>query len=96
MEHDIHLTPDQAIELHQRETNNGFLVMWTVTWNTSDYPWQAAARPILVGVGTSTTQPLRSVLLAHSVDAVRDQLPPGLSRLERDAADDPVILEVWL
>lgn len=94
MEHDVRLTNDQAIELQQRETNNGFLVMWVVTWNTSDYPWQAAGRPTLVGVGTTSAQ--RSVLLAASVDALRERLPPGLSRLERDANDDPVILEVWL
>jgi len=34
--------------------------------------------------------------IAGSLHAVRDRLPPGLSRLCRDPHDDPNIVEVWL
>jgi hypothetical protein len=94
MEGDIQITTSQASELHQQCMDQGILVMWTVTWNTSDYPRQAVARPHLIGPGSTVAQ--HAILLADSLDALRDLLPPGLTCMKRDPNDDPVIVEIWL
>ena len=67
--------------------------MWTVTWNTSDYPRKAAVRPRYID---RHVHMLPAVLLADSLDEVRAQLPRGLMRLERTPYDDARIVEVWV
>ena len=94
MDSDVRLDHDQAEDLHRRATNQGQLVMWIVTWNTSDYPQEAAARPHFIGPGTVNTQ--KFVLLADTLDELRQQLPSGLDKLDRAQNDDPVIIEIWI
>jgi hypothetical protein len=94
MQGDIMLTPETAVELQRQAIAQGRLALWTVTWNASDYPKQAAARPHLVGAGKQSV--VSAVLLADSLDELRNSLPPGLTRMERQPNDDPVIVEIWL
>ena len=54
MEHDIPLDQKQAEQLHWQQSTRGALVMWVITWNTRDYPWQAVARPTLIQHGRDT------------------------------------------
>lgn len=88
------LTQAEAENVHHDGYARGFLVMWTVTWNTSDYPLQAAVRPHFIGHGVQHF--LRGVLLADSLDAVRAQLPRGLTKMDRWDDDFPRIVEVWV
>lgn len=68
--------------------------MWIVYDHPSDCPeyfvarrWESSAEG---SVGTPDT------VMSRDLERLRDALPPGLTRLERDIEDDPVILEVWL
>jgi hypothetical protein len=94
MQGDQILTPESAADLQRQANEQDRLTIWTVTWNSRDYPNQATARPHLVGPGSHNV--VTAVLLAESLDAVRELLPVGLTRMERMPEDDPVIVEVWL
>ena len=94
MEGDTILTQDQAEAVHHDGYARGFMVMWTVTWNTRDYPRKAAVRPQYIGKGG--VHMLQAVLLADSLDEVRAQLPHGLMKLERSPYDDARIVEIWV
>lgn len=88
------LTPETATELHQQAYQQDRLPIWAVTWNPTDYPNKAVARPHFVGHGTESA--VTAVLVAESLDALRAMIPKDLNRLERAPTDDPVIVEVWL
>jgi hypothetical protein len=62
------------------------LSIWTVYAKPRDYPDQFVA---IHGFADE-------VLLADSLDTLRSQMPAGLFRFPASAADDPVIVEVWL
>lgn len=89
------ITAVQAKQVQQRGHEQNYLVMWTVTWNPSDYPNKVVARPRYIGAGTIF--PLNVVLVTDSFHTLHDELlPPGLTKVERHSTDDPVIVEVWL
>ena len=92
MNNDIRLTAEEATTFHYRKRNA--MVMWCVTRNPSDYPGMTVARAHMILPGKSVA--LRTVLVAATLEAIREQLPHGLARLERDPDDDPIIAEVWL
>lgn len=94
MQGDQILTPDTAADLQRKAYEQDRLTIWTVTWNSRDYPNQATARPHLVGAEGHNV--ITAVLVADSLDALRESLPVGLTRMERMPEDDPVIVEVWL
>jgi len=95
MKGDRRLTRDQASRLkHWRGARDKSLI-WIVTWNTRDYPWQAVARPHLID-DIGIIHPLKYVLLADSTNVLRELLPPGLVRISRDPFDDPSIMETWV
>lgn len=94
MRGDSILTITDAEGIHRNGYAQGFLVMWVVTWNPTDYPGQAAARPHCIGRGVEHM--LSAVLLADSVDALRAMLPQGLTMMARHPDDDPKIMEIWL
>lgn len=62
---------------------------------TKDYPgkWVHRARAI---VAPGLDLPSDDCDLADSLDEIRQTIPPGLVRMDRDPNDDPVIEEVWL
>jgi hypothetical protein len=70
------------------------LPIWTVYDHPTDFPDCFIARLSLVSRwGNVTTQ---TILTAATLEDLRSQLPRGLYRLDRDPADDPVIVEVWM
>lgn len=75
-------------------TASDVLVMWTVYDHPRDYPTKFVARrsEIRGGVAYMTND----MFVADSLDELRAWLPPGMSRMSRFPADDPVIVEVWL
>lgn len=79
-----------ADDFQRMMAEGGQLLLWVVYENPKDYPGSFVARPGVTG-GMAC-----AVLLADTLDELRADLPPGLTRLERDPTDDPVIVEVWL
>lgn len=74
------------------------LEMWTIYDHPLDYPDKYVARrwEILREGNKTKEHPSNDLLLAETVEELREQLPRGLYRLDRFAGDDPKILEVWL
>lgn len=68
--------------------------MWVITHNTKDFGEKFVARPCLTSV--KGTVSLKQYMLADTLAAIREMLPPGLVCMPRYANDDPVIVEVWL
>jgi hypothetical protein len=68
------------------------LSIWTVYDHPSDYPHCYVARQF---IGEKSTN---SVMVSADLERLREILlvDMGLTRLERDERDDPVILETWL
>jgi hypothetical protein len=89
---DIMLDRVTAARMQDTSTAGGDVLIWTVTAWPSDYPDKFAARPFSARTGA----PFPAVLLAGTLDALRDLLPSGLTLLRRDASDDPVIVESWI
>jgi hypothetical protein len=71
-----------------------FLQMWVVYNNPSDYPGKWVVRLYLVGRGGASVP--AGAVVADTLEGVRAAIPPGLQRLERHSADDPVVYEVWV
>lgn len=71
------------------------LSMWVVYDHPLDMPEHniVARRHEVHATGPLAT---KDVLVGHTLQAVRDQLPRGLARLPRALEDDPTIVEVWL
>jgi len=71
------------------------LSVWTIYDHPRDYPRHFVARrsEVLMGGGIGTTNDMHT---APTLAEVRALLPPGLYRLPRQLADDPVIVEVWV
>ena len=73
---------------------NDALEMWTVYDHPHDYPEHYVARLWLVdGNGAKATSKYVS---ARTLKTLRQLLPPGLVRLNRQSNDDAKIVEVWL
>jgi hypothetical protein len=67
------------------------VTLWTVYKQPRDYPESFVARRFL------NDQPQAEVIVSASLDTIRREMQKmGLVRLERDASDEPQILEVWL
>jgi hypothetical protein len=64
------------------------LMAWIVTRDEATWPGAFLARLV-----TDAATPY--VLLADTLAGLRDQLPPGLTRTDRQPADLPEIVEVW-
>lgn len=65
------------------------LVGWAVMDGVSEYPGKLVGRMV-------TDMPSEYVLVADSLADLRAQLPPNLNRVERQAADPPNLVELWL
>ena len=66
------------------------VTLWTVYKHPRDYPDKFVARKFIMDKPTS------EILICESLEEVRMLLPPGLTRIERDEDDKPVIVEVWM
>jgi len=61
-----------------------------VLWDLPAYPERFAARLV-----TSGKPPFPYLLLADTLAGIRELLPPGLVRSERQPADPPEVVEIW-
>jgi hypothetical protein len=68
------------------------LPIWTVYDHPRDYPHCYVARQFI------GEKPTSSIIVSADLEMLREMLlvQMGLTRLERDERDDPVILETWL
>lgn len=72
------------------------LTVWTVYQNPSDHPGWWVLRAHDVVRGQENPVPRSEWHAALTLDGVRLALPPGLTRLDRNPTDDPVIYETWI
>lgn len=71
------------------------LYIWTVTFDTKDYPGRYCARKHFIGRG-GVYGPTDTHVTGDTLDQVRGLLPDGLTRLPRSVNDQPVIVESWI
>lgn len=64
--------------------------IWTIYNRPVDFPDKFVARR------WEGSMPTQDILIADDLEELRRQLPPGLYRLARHPADDPVVVETWL
>jgi hypothetical protein len=64
--------------------------IWAIYNSPKDYPGKFVARR------WELTTPTDEVIVADTLDEVRERLPLGLRCLDRHSGDDPVIVETWL
>lgn len=65
------------------------LSIWVVYDHPTDHPDVYIARRFV------NDRPTGDTIQGLTLDAVRDQLPAGLARFNRDPKDDPKIVECW-
>jgi len=76
-----------------QHTFRDHLPMWVITKHPRDFPDDYVAR---LHMTLPVDVPISIHLRRATLDELRAALPRGLHRIERDPADDPVIVEVWL
>lgn len=64
----------------------------TLIWTVYGSPGQFIARPCMTLDGIT---PIPVHLEAPTIEELRDQLPPGLTRTDRRPEDDPTVIETW-
>lgn len=92
--HDTPGLRDNFARLHHDTVRRGALPMWVVTSSPTDAPGLYVAR--LNMSSAHGAGPTIFAASAPSLEQLRAVLPPGLFRFDRDATDDPVIVETWL
>ena len=66
------------------------VTLWTIYRHPKDYPDKYVARKFILDKPTS------EILIGDTLEELRALLPFGLTRLERDLGDDPLIVETWI
>lgn len=69
------------------------LPIWTVYQNPKDHPGKFVSRR---WESLPTPRPTGEVIIANTLEEVREQLPPGLTRLAPQQGDDATIVENWI
>jgi hypothetical protein len=67
------------------------MLTWIVMEGDGDHPEGFLARPVTAGAGT-----LPCVLVADALAELRAKLPAGLVCSERQPADAPGVVEIWV
>ncbi len=88
------MTKSEAESFQHQQRAADHLVIWCITTNTKDFGDKFTCRPVVVP--NLVPDKRDGYLIADSLDEIREMLPPGLSWLDRNPADDPVIVETWL
>jgi hypothetical protein len=78
-----------ARKLHTEAHQNRALVGWVVMNDPPDHPGKFIAR-LVIGI------PSGYLLLADTLGGIREQLPHGLVRSDRQPVDPPEVVEIWL
>lgn len=97
MQEDEELTPTQAANIQGLAQRTGVLLIWTVTTKTKDFGDRFVARPHWIGNhGGRSSGAMACYLIADTLGALHEMLPPGLTQLDRQAGDEAMIVETWL
>jgi hypothetical protein len=89
------MTPREIIELNCDAAKRGALAIWTVYRSPKDRPGEIVARMHEVTRGLS--QATECMFADKELERVRQRLyEAGLTRLDRNERDDPVIVETWI
>lgn len=72
-----------------------YAICYVIYDRPTDYPHCFVARRWLV-MGDELLPEVPPFAVGPTLDAVRDLLPPGLLRMERQEEDDPNIVETWI
>ncbi|RQP58001.1 hypothetical protein DF159_20880 [Burkholderia ubonensis] len=67
--------------------------LWTIYERPRDYPHSFIARRWTIEGGAAV--PCEVAVVAPTLEDVRELLPPGLVRMERNDQDEPQIVETW-
>lgn len=93
--HGIQIEASYAQKIQGAAVELKYLVIWTVYCRPLDLTEEWVARPWLITPGNAAkTIPLH--LVGCTLEQLREKLPHGLTRLERNPGDDPAIVETWL
>ena len=66
------------------------LELWTIYKHPEDYPDKFVARKFILD------KPTEDILIGNSLQEVRNMLPKGFTRFERNPNDVLSIVETWL
>lgn len=69
---------------------NQTLNIWVVYENPKDFPLKFVARR------WELDKPTNEIIVTDTLGELRDELPEGLTRLDRHFDDDPCIVETWV
>src|SRR5690349_10018643 len=92
--HPLRYADDQIIDaimarsLHADASREHALVAWIVLWDLPAYPERFVARLV-------TNGPSPYLLLGDTLAGIRELLPSGLVRSERQPVDPPEVVEIW-
>ena len=93
---DTRLDAHDAAVLQASAEQRRVMQLWTVFEKPDDYPEAFVARPTRIMRGLPP-MPLAAVLLADTLPALREQLPPWLTRMGPMGPDEPEhLVETWL
>lgn len=76
-------------------SKNDSLPMYVIYWNPSDYPRQFVVRRFDIHNDGTATVERSPRAVVNSLATARENVPPGLVCINRETADDPVIIETW-
>ena len=70
------------------------MIMYVIYERPKDYPGKFVVRKW--EISPEGMSPVNEVMLAFTLLGARLHVPPGRVKIERQADDDPVIVEVWI
>jgi len=70
--------------------------VFAIYWSPLDFPGKYVVRRWYVVPGNPDPVPDVVPRLTGSIDEARMMVPPGLTRIERQELDDPVLVETWV
>ncbi len=76
-------------------STHNVLSIWTIYDKPDDYPHSFVARRFEVRRGVLLPIRTADAIISADLEAVRSQLPKGLSLIPREAGDEPQIVESW-
>ena len=80
------------------QTRNDFIIeqddekgeIWAIYKHPLDYPEKFVARKFILDKPTS------EILIGDTLEEIRKLLPKGLTLIERNPKDDPILVETWI
>jgi hypothetical protein len=82
--------------IHDLKLYEGYIMpIITIYKNTTkDYPGKFVAR--LFDIKPGEVMYTRYIMLSDSLEWIRKQIPPNMTRFQPSENDDPVVLETWI